>query len=54
MTPVQGSVSLLCTLYLLGGLGESEHLIGTKSWVLLKKYLVGGREEQDCARSLGL
>lgn len=43
---VQGSVSLLCTVYLFGGLGESERLSGTKSQMLLKKYLVEGREEQ--------
>lgn len=49
---MQGSVSLLCTAYILGGLGKSEHLSGTKSWMLLKKYLVAGREEQDCTRSL--
>lgn len=43
---MQGSVSLLCTAQILSGLGESERLSGTKSWMLLKKYLVTGRESQ--------
>lgn len=48
-----GSMSLLCAANL-GGLGESKHLSGTKSRMLLRKYLVEGRGEQDCTRSLEL
>lgn len=51
---MQGSVSLLGTVYLLSGLGESECLSGAKSRMPLKKYLVEGREEQDCTGSLEL
>lgn len=44
---MQGSVSLPCTVYILG-------VSTSKSWMLLTKYLVEGREEQDCTRSLEL
>lgn len=39
-------VSSLCAAHLLSGLGKADCSSGTKSWMLLQKYLVAGREQR--------
>ena len=43
---MQGSVSSLCAAHLLSRFGKADLSSGTKSWMLLQKYLETGREQR--------